>query len=43
MGMAEPGDDFAEYMTRLQARTADMPTTVFVLASQDMAFAEVLR
>ena len=43
MGMAEPGDDFADYMERIQARTEGLPTTILVLAAQDVAFAEVLR
>jgi amino acid transporter len=43
MGMAEPKDDFPAYMTRMQALTQGLPTTITVLAAQDVAFAEVLR
>ncbi len=43
MGLASPeGRDFAEYYTELKARTAHLPCTVFVLASEDIAFREVL-
>ena len=45
MGIAEPGDDpagFAEYYGALQLRTEGLPTTVFVLAAEDLAFGEVL-
>ncbi|MFQ5536334.1 MAG: Na-K-Cl cotransporter [Gemmatimonadota bacterium] len=43
MGMAAPeGDDFVRYYEELQARTEGMPCTVFVLASEDVAFREVL-
>jgi solute carrier family 12 (sodium/potassium/chloride transporter), member 2 len=42
LGTATPGDNFTQYYERLQARTADLPTTAFVLAAPDFAFAEVL-
>ncbi len=44
LGMAEPGDkiDFEAYYTSLQQKTGGLPTTLFVLASQDTAFGEVL-
>lgn len=43
MGIAAPDQgDFAAYFEQLRERTADLPCTVFVLASQDIAFREVL-
>jgi len=42
MGMAAPGDDFTEYYDRILTRTEGLPTTVFVLAAEDVAFGEVL-
>ena len=42
MGMKIPGDDFTQYYDNLQARTANLPTTLFVLAAADFAFSEVL-
>jgi hypothetical protein len=43
LGMAQPREDFADYLVRLHRRTKGLPTTVFVLAAGDMAFGEVLR
>lgn len=43
MGLAQPGDDFPDYMANLQRRTEGLPTTAFVLAAEDVAFGEVLR
>jgi amino acid transporter len=43
MGMAAPDQgDFKAYFEQLRARTADLPCTVFVLASEDVAFRDVL-
>jgi len=42
MGMAAPGDDFVDYYEALQQRAEGLPTTVFVLAAEDVAFGEVL-
>ncbi len=44
MGMATPADidDFQGYYHNLQIKTDGLPTTVFVLASQDTKFGEVL-
>jgi len=44
LGMAEPveGFDFSSYYKSLQAKTAGLPTTVFVLASQETTFGQVL-
>lgn len=42
MGMAEPGDDFVEYWQGLLSKTQGLPSTVFVLAAEEMAFRDVL-
>lgn len=44
LGMARPADDFdfRAYYENLQTRTADLPTTVFVLAAPGFAFGELL-
>lgn len=42
MGMAEPGDDYAAYVTNLLERSRGLPTTMFVLGAEDIAFDEVL-
>lgn len=42
MGMREPDEDFREYYERLQETTRGMPTTLFVLASEALEFAEIL-
>lgn len=42
MGMAEPDENFAEYYKNLQSRLDDLPTTILVLAVEDISFDEVL-
>ncbi len=43
MGMSRPDNrDFGEYLDRLRSRTANLPCTVFVLASEEVAFRDVL-
>lgn len=42
MGMAAPGPDFRSYYESLLSRVEGLPTTVFVLASEELAFNEVL-
>ena len=42
MGMAQPGEDFSDYLTNQRARAKGLPTTIFVLAAEDIAFREVL-
>lgn len=44
LGLADPSrlEDFTAYYERLQRITDGLPTTAFVLASEDMDFAEVL-
>ena len=43
LGMAKPTTHFGQYFRDLLSRTAGLPTTLFVLASQDLAFVEVLK
>ena len=43
LGLAIPGEDFCSYYLDLKQRTAALPTTMFVLASEDLEFAEVLQ
>lgn len=42
LGMATPGDDFTGYYENMLHLTDNMPTTVFVLAGQEISFGEVL-
>jgi hypothetical protein len=42
LGMAEPGDGYVEYYERLRHLAEGMPTTAFVLASEDLPFAEIV-
>ncbi len=43
LGMAAPsGDDYEAYYQQLRARTEGLPSTVFVLASEEIAFGQVL-
>jgi len=42
LGMADPGEGFTEYYESLAERIAGLPSTVFVLASEDLAFRDVL-
>lgn len=42
LGMAEPGDEFAAYYANLQELVAGLPSVAFVLASQEIDFAQVL-
>ena len=42
LGLAKPEDDFVSYCEELQRRIEGLPTTIFVLASEDMAFEEIL-
>lgn len=42
LGLAEPGPEFPEYYESLMERTSGLPTTLFVLAAEDLAFREVL-
>jgi solute carrier family 12 sodium/potassium/chloride transporter 2 len=43
LGMAPPGDDFTEYYARTVALADGLPSTAFVLAAEDLEFAEVLE
>ena len=43
MGIREPTEaDFADYYRDLRDRTRGMPTTVYVLAAEEIQFSEVL-
>jgi len=42
LGLAKPEDDFVSYCEELQRRIEGLPTTIFVLASEDLAFEEIL-
>ena len=43
LAVPEPGADFAAYYTALRTRTDGLPTTLFVLAAEDIAFGQVLQ
>ncbi|MBW3564726.1 MAG: Na-K-Cl cotransporter [Acidobacteria bacterium] len=43
MGLAEPGDDFPDYYERTVKRSRSLPTTVFVLAAEDVDFGATFR
>ena len=43
LGMAAPDEDFAEYYDGLRKRTAGLPTTMFVLAAEEIGYGEVLK
>ncbi|MDX1641566.1 MAG: hypothetical protein R3220_07700 [Balneolaceae bacterium] len=42
MGMAEPDENFTAYYETLQERLKDLPTTIMVLAAEEISFGEVL-
>ena len=42
LGMRQPGEDYVEYLERLTHLAEGMPTTAFVLASEDLPFAEIV-
>ena len=42
LGMAAPMDNYSQYYEKLQKRTMNLPTILFVLASADFAVTEVL-
>lgn len=43
MGLAEPGEDFLDYYERTVKRSRNLPTTVFVLAAEDVDFGATFR
>ncbi|NEP19546.1 MAG: Na-K-Cl cotransporter, partial [Leptolyngbya sp. SIO4C1] len=43
LGLATPNEAFPDYYQSLQKRTAALPPTIFVLASEELAFAELLQ
>lgn len=42
MGMAKPDDDFASHYTEVQEWLDDMPTTLMILAAEEISFGDVL-
>jgi len=42
LGMAEPDENFLEYYTKSQKRLKGLPTTILVLAAEEISFGEVL-
>jgi len=42
MGMAKPDDDFASHYTEVQEWLEDMPTTLMILAAEEISFGDVL-
>jgi len=42
MGMAEPDEDFTSYYSHLQKRLKGLPTTIMVLAAEEISFGSVL-
>lgn len=42
MGMAEPNENFVEYYGNIQKRLNGLPTTILVLAAEDISYGEVL-
>jgi hypothetical protein len=42
LGIREPGEEFVAYYERLRASVEGMPTTAFVLAAEDLPFAEIV-
>lgn len=43
LGLKQPDDDFANYYSTLKNNTKDIPNKIFVLASQDIEFTDVLN
>ncbi|PSN19885.1 Na-K-Cl cotransporter [filamentous cyanobacterium CCP5] len=43
LGLAIPTDQFTDYYRDLQRRTTQLPPTIFVLASEELEFSEVLQ
>lgn len=43
LGLKQPDDDFADYYNTLKQNTKDIPNKIFVLASQDIEFTDVLN
>lgn len=43
LGLANPDENFAEHYEKLQALTAKLPPTIFVLAAEDLAFSQLLQ
>lgn len=42
MGMADPDENFTEYYEKIQKRLQNLPTTIMVLAGEEISYGEVL-
>ena len=42
LGMAQPNDEYTTYYSRLQEQTNGLPSTVFVLAAEELEFGDVI-
>ena len=42
LGLAQPDEDYVQYIDRVLERTSDLPSTLLVLSSEDLAFGNVL-
>ena len=42
LGMAEPRDEYADYYAGLQNQTSGLPSTVYVLAAEELEFGDVI-
>jgi solute carrier family 12 sodium/potassium/chloride transporter 2 len=42
LGMKEPNDDYTAYYERLQTLAVSLPSTLFLLAGEEIAFSEIL-
>ena len=42
LGMAEPDENFSSYYKQIQKRLKNLPTTIMVLAAEEISFGEVL-
>jgi hypothetical protein len=43
LGLKSPDSEFAKYFNDLKAKTASIPRRLFVMASHDIAFKEILK
>jgi amino acid transporter len=43
LGMAEPDDNFADYLAGLRRRTAGLPATLYVLGAEEIGYGDVLK
>ncbi|MFV1987476.1 MAG: Na-K-Cl cotransporter [Gemmatimonadota bacterium] len=43
LGMAEPDENFVDYLAGLRQRTAGLPSTLYVLGAEEIGYSDVLR